>query len=171
MDQLLQRAWQLFDWQQPEHLSLLAVGGYGRGELHPHSDIDLLLLVRNDKVRAANHNALSGFFTFLWDVNLEIGQSVRTIEECRTEALKDITVATSLMESRTVVGYHAESAACDEESLRQEMIAITQADDVWPARAFFRAKRDEQVARHKKYQDIDYALEPNVKTSPGGLRD
>ncbi len=165
MDQILQRAWAQFDWLNASHLSLLAVGGYGRGELHPHSDIDLLFLMRDDQA-AANRNALSGFFAFLWDINLEIGQSVRTIAQCRDEAVKDITVTTSLMESRTIVGPEQ-----DPDSLRQEMIRVTQADDVWPARDFFTAKRDEQIARHDKYYDIDYALEPNVKTSPGGLRD
>lgn len=165
MDQILQRAWAQFDWVNASHLSLLAVGGYGRGELHPHSDIDLLFLMRDDQA-TANRNALSGFFAFLWDINLEIGQSVRTIAQCRDEAVKDITVTTSLMESRTIVG-----PAHDPDSLRQEMINVTQADDVWPARDFFTAKRDEQIARHDKYYDIDYALEPNVKTSPGGLRD
>ncbi|MDH7943076.1 [protein-PII] uridylyltransferase [Pseudohongiella sp. SYSU M77423] len=161
MDQLIKRAWQQFDWQHPEDIALLAVGGYGRGELHPHSDIDLLLLMRKDHGNA-NRQTLSAFFTFLWDINLEIGQSLRTISQCRDEAIKDITVTTSLMESRTIVG---------PDSLRDEMITVTQADDVWPAREFFTAKRDEQIARHKKYYDIDYALEPNVKTSPGGLRD
>ncbi|MDP2127673.1 MAG: [protein-PII] uridylyltransferase [Pseudohongiella sp.] len=165
MDELLRRAWHLFNWKNPSELSLLAVGGYGRGELHPHSDIDLLLLMRGDQ-SADNREALSGFFTFLWDINLEIGQSVRTIKQCREEAVKDITVATSLMESRTIVGPDA-----DPQSLRIEMIKLTQAADVWPAREFFTAKRDEQIARHNKYYDIDYALEPNVKTSPGGLRD
>lgn len=165
MDQILQRAWTQFDWINPSHLSLLAVGGYGRGELHPHSDIDLLFLMRDDQA-AVNRDALSGFFAFLWDINLEIGQSVRTIAQCRDEAVKDITVTTSLMESRTIVGPEH-----DADSLREEMINVTQADDVWPAREFFTAKRDEQIARHDKYYDIDYALEPNVKTSPGGLRD
>lgn len=165
MDHILQRAWAQFDWVNADQLSLLAVGGYGRGELHPHSDIDLLFLMRDDQA-SANRNALSGFFAFLWDINLEIGQSVRTIAQCRDEAVKDITVTTSLMESRTIVG-----PAHDPDCLRQEMIHVTQADDVWPAREFFTAKRDEQIARHNKYYDIDYALEPNVKTSPGGLRD
>lgn len=165
MDQLLRRAWLQFDWQNINDLSLLAVGGYGRGELHPHSDIDLLLLMRGEHANA-NRDALGRFFTFLWDINLDIGQSVRTITQSRDEAMKDITVATSLMESRTIVG-----PADNPDSLREEMIAITQADDVWPARDFFTAKRDEQIARHHKYYDIDYALEPNVKTSPGGLRD
>ncbi|MEX0738025.1 MAG: [protein-PII] uridylyltransferase [Pseudohongiella sp.] len=165
MDQILKRAWRQFDWVNANDLSLLAVGGYGRGELHPHSDIDLLFLMRDDQA-AANRNALSGFFAFLWDINLEIGQSVRTIAQCRDEAVKDITVTTSLMESRTIVGPDN-----DPDCLRQEMIEVTQADEVWPARDFFTAKRDEQIARHNKYYDIDYALEPNVKTSPGGLRD
>ena len=160
MDQLLRCAWALFDWPDDE-ISLLAVGGYGRGELHPHSDIDLLVLIRHDNVDDYKQ-PLTALFTLLWDSNLEIGHSVRTVAQCRQEALKDITVATSLMESRTISG---------NESLRQEMICQTQDAEVWPAKAFYVAKRDEQLARHRKYYDIDYALEPNVKTSPGGLRD
>jgi [protein-PII] uridylyltransferase len=161
MDQLLCCAWERYDWTDTKNVSLLAVGGYGRAELQPHSDIDLLLLTRQDDP-SQDSRSISAFFTFLWDINLEIGQSVRSIKQCQQEALKDITVATSLMESRTIVG---------PESLRDEMIAQTQNSDVWPAKAFFEAKRDEQKARHEKYYDIDYALEPNVKTSPGGLRD
>ncbi|MDO8270845.1 MAG: [protein-PII] uridylyltransferase [Gammaproteobacteria bacterium] len=161
VDQLLRCAWDRYRWEDSSNIALLAVGGYGRGELHPHSDIDLLLLTRSDD-HAKHKNNISAFFTFLWDINLEIGQSVRSIKQCRQEALKDITVATSLMESRTIVG---------PEALRQEMISQTQNPDVWPAKEFFKAKRDEQIARHEKYHDIDYALEPNVKTSPGGLRD
>ena len=161
MDQLLFCAWERYDWGNTNEISLLAVGGYGRGELHPHSDIDLLIITRDDDLSPFKQN-ISAFFTFLWDINLEIGQSVRSISQCRQEALKDITVTTSLMESRTIVG---------PEDLRDEMIAQTQNSDVWPAKSFFDAKRDEQQARHDKYYDIDYALEPNVKTSPGGLRD
>lgn len=161
MDQLLRCAWESFPWAATDDIALLAVGGYGRGELHPHSDIDLLILTRQEN-HAAYQQHLTAFFTLLWDVNLEIGQSVRSPSQCKQEALKDITVATSLMESRIIVG----SA-----SLREDMIALTQSDDVWPAKSFFEAKRDEQLARHNKYYDIDYALEPNVKTSPGGLRD
>ena len=161
MDQLLQCAWERYDWGNTNEISLLAVGGYGRGELHPHSDIDLLIITRDDDLTPFKQN-ISAFFTFLWDINLEIGQSVRSIAQCRQEALKDITVTTSVMESRTIVG---------PDDLRDEMIAQTQNSDVWPAKSFFDAKRDEQQARHDKYYDIDYALEPNVKTSPGGLRD
>ena len=161
MDQLLRCAWERYDWVKPNEISLLAVGGYGRGELHPHSDIDLLIVTRGDD-HAEFKQSISAFFTFLWDINLEIGQSVRSIAQCRQEALKDITVTTSLMESRTIIG---------PDDLRDEMILQTQNSDVWPAKSFFDAKRDEQQARHDKYYDIDYALEPNVKTSPGGLRD
>jgi len=161
MDQLLRCAWERYDWIRPNEISLLAVGGYGRGELHPHSDIDLLIVTRNDDITDFKQS-ISAFFTFLWDINLEIGQSVRSIAQCRQEALKDITVTTSLMESRTIIG---------PDDLRDEMIEQTQNSAVWPAKSFFDAKRDEQQARHDKYYDIDYALEPNVKTSPGGLRD
>tara|TARA_R110001592_G_scaffold61632_3_gene187924 strand:- start:1489 stop:4173 length:2685 start_codon:yes stop_codon:yes gene_type:complete len=161
MDQLLRCAWERYDWGKPNEISLLAVGGYGRGELHPHSDIDLLIVTRGDD-HTEFKQSISAFFTFLWDINLEIGQSVRSIAQCRQEALKDITVTTSLMESRTIIG---------PDDLRDEMILQTQNSDVWPAKSFFDAKRDEQQARHDKYYDIDYALEPNVKTSPGGLRD
>lgn len=161
MDQLLRCAWQRYTWADPDYISLLAVGGYGRGELHPHSDIDLLILTKEEDQTKHKEN-ISALFTFLWDINLEIGQSVRSIRQCRQEALKDITVATSLMESRTIIGA---------ESLREEMIEQTHNDEVWPVKTFYKAKRDEQIARHEKYYDIDYALEPNVKTSPGGLRD
>ncbi|MDX1490538.1 MAG: [protein-PII] uridylyltransferase [Pseudohongiellaceae bacterium] len=161
MDQLLRCAWEQYDWGSNDDVSLLAVGGYGRGELLPYSDIDLLLLTRSDDVDQYK-DSITAFLTFLWDINLDVGQSVRSLSQCRQEALKDITVTTSLMESRTIVG---------PESLREEMIAFTQNDEVWPPKEFFRAKRDEQLERHDKYYDIDYALEPNVKTSPGGLRD
>ncbi|MGM0633723.1 MAG: [protein-PII] uridylyltransferase [Pseudomonadota bacterium] len=161
VDQLLHHIWMRQEWSEPDTLALIAVGGYGRGELHPHSDVDLLLL-DNGNGNPSDRQKLSEFFTFLWDLNLEIGHSVRSIEQCREEARKDITVVTSLMESRTIAG---------PDHLRQQMMEITSADDIWPTREFFRAKRDEQIARHRKYYDIDYALEPNVKTSPGGLRD
>lgn len=161
IDQVLRCAWERYDWGRTQDISLLAVGGYGRGELHPHSDVDLVIVTRDDNHQDFQKN-ISEFFTFLWDINLEISQAVRSIAQCRQEALKDITVATSLMESRTIVGPQA---------LRDAMIEQTQSEDVWPTKLFFEAKRDEQIARHEKYYDIDYALEPNVKTSPGGLRD
>ena len=161
VDQILCLAWSLQDWPDDSNISLVAVGGYGRGELLPHSDIDLLILTRKDN-SAKYKDCISSFLTLLWDIGLEIGQSVRSIKQCKTEAIKDITVATALMESRTIIG---------PSELQKEMYKLTTAKNIWPSKKFLRAKWDEQIARHKKYHDVDYALEPNVKTSPGGLRD
>jgi [protein-PII] uridylyltransferase len=161
VDQILILAWQAQPWPDEKGISLVAVGGYGRGELHPHSDIDLLILTRKDNA-SRYKSCISSFCTLLWDIGLEIGQSVRSIKQCKSEALNDITVATALMESRTITG---------PAELQSEMYALTTGKRVWPIKKFLRAKWDEQNARHEKYHDIDYALEPNVKTSPGGLRD
>ncbi len=161
IDEVLKLAWQAQNWPDPKDISLVAVGGYGRGELLPHSDIDLLILTRSGRNRKYKEY-ISAFLTMLWDVGLEIGQSVRSIKQCKQEAIKDITVATALMESRSLIG---------PADLHEKMLAATTHPRVWPIKQFLRAKLDEQSARHQKYHDIDYALEPNVKTSPGGLRD
>lgn len=161
IDQILIFAWQQFPFHENPNISLLAVGGYGRGELHPHSDIDLLILTGSTRLGKLKQG-ISNFLTLLWDIGLEIGHSVRTPKQCRDEAKRDITVATALMESRTLAG---------PEKLRLEMEKYTTARNVWPIKAFFKAKWDEQISRHSKYDDIDHALEPNLKTSPGGLRD
>jgi [protein-PII] uridylyltransferase len=161
IDQVLKLAWELQPWPDDKDISLVAVGGYGRGELLPHSDIDILILTRKDNV-SRYKSCISSFCTLLWDIGLEIGQSVRSIKQCKAEAINDITVATALMESRTIIG---------PEELHTQMYALTTGKRVWPIKQFLRAKWDEQNARHDKYHDIDYALEPNVKTSPGGLRD
>ncbi len=161
IDQLLRVVWNFQEWPKPDEISLVAVGGYGRGELLPHSDIDLLILTRSDRNRHYQDH-ISQFLTSLWDMGLNIGQSVRSIKQCKQEAARDITVVTALMESRTLVG---------PEALTEAMQAAIRERRVWPIKKFVRAKIDEQEARHKKYHDVDYALEPNVKTSPGGLRD
>lgn len=161
VDQILRLAWQQQNWVKPNDIALVAVGGYGRGELLPHSDIDILILTRKDR-HSQYKDSISKFLTLLWDIGLEIGQSVRSVKQCKQEAGNDITVATALMESRTIVG---------PADLQEEMYALTTGKRVWPIKKFLSAKLAEQQARHKKYHDIDYALEPNVKTSPGGLRD
>lgn len=161
VDQILQEAWKRFDWSEDADIALLAVGGYGRGELHPNSDIDLLILLDS-----ADHEVfrtpIEGFLTLLWDIGLEVGQSVRSVAECAEEARADLTVVTNLMESRTIAG---------PEHLRQRMQEVTASDRMWPSKEFFLAKRKEAKARHAKYNDTEYNLEPNVKGSPGGLRD
>jgi len=142
-------------------LSLLAVGGYGRGELHPCSDVDILLLVaESDGGRRAE--AIAAFVTTLWDIGLEVGHSVRTVDECVYQSSQDVSVATSVMEARQLLG---------DERLFQELRAATGPQRLWPSQAFFTAKLKEQQERHAKYHDTAYKLEPNVKESPGGLRD
>ena len=161
VDQILREAWDRLPWCEDADIALLAVGGYGRGELHPFSDIDLLILLDN-----ADHETfrepIEHFLTLLWDIGLEVGQSVRSVDECASEARADLTVITNLMESRTIAG---------PERLRQRMQEVTSTEQMWPSKDFFLAKHKEQRARHGKYNDTEYNLEPNVKGSPGGLRD
>ncbi|MDH4046714.1 MAG: [protein-PII] uridylyltransferase [Gammaproteobacteria bacterium] len=161
MDQLLLDIWQQMAPELADSVALVAVGGYGRGELHPCSDVDLMLLLDGDLPAAANET-LANFVATLWDIGLEAGHSVRTIEDCRREAAADITVATTLMEARLLSGPRA---------LFDAMRAATGPDRMWPSDRFYLAKRDEQKARHHRYDDTAYKLEPNVKGSPGGLRD
>lgn len=141
-------------------LSLFAVGGYGRGELFPQSDIDLLVL-GDDAAQQAHRDALARFLALLWDAGLQASQAVRSPVQC-TEAAADQTVLTALMEWRGLV---ADDAA------RQALRAAIAPDRVWPARAFFRVKVEEQRQRHARFGDTADNLEPNLKDGPGGLRD
>lgn len=141
--------------------ALVAVGGYGRGELHPASDIDILILLP-DHTAAGDTDTLERFLVELWDIGLEIGQSVRTVEECVQQAAADLSVVTNLTESRLLAG---------DEGLFTAMRAATAGRAMWPARDFLEAKRAEQAARHHKFHDSLYNLEPNIKEGPGGLRD
>jgi [protein-PII] uridylyltransferase len=143
--------------------ALLAVGGYGRGELFPYSDIDILLLLPSDAdptVDAALRERIENFISRCWDAGLEIGSSVRTIRQCLDAAQADVTVRTALLESRLVTGSRA--------LLRQFQRRFA---DELDALDFFTAKWLEMRQRHAKYEDTPYALEPNCKESPGGLRD
>jgi [protein-PII] uridylyltransferase len=141
--------------------ALVAVGGYGRGELHPGSDVDIMILLPESLPDGAEE-ALSAFVTTLWDVGLEIGHSVRTVQQCADEAAADLTIATTLMEARLLVG---------PEQLFLDMQRVIEPDRMWPSPVFFEEKLKEQINRHHRYHDTAYNLEPNVKGSPGGLRD
>jgi len=160
VDSILQRAWAHFFRTDDRDIALIAVGGYGRGELHPHSDIDLQILLR--KSDKSHKNAIIAFTTFLWDIGLTVGHSVRTLKECSREAKLDITVATNLQEARLLTG----SAELFEEQRKQ-----TGPKKIWPSDKFFAAKLAEQTDRHHKFGDTAYNLEPNIKEGPGGLRD
>jgi len=142
-------------------LTLAAVGGYGRGELHPYSDVDFLVLVPR-ALSDGERSQVEQLVTFLWDIGLEVGHSVRTIEDCREQSLADVGVMTTLLEARWLAGSSA---------LLPAMRVALAPDAVWPVRDFFAAKVREQQERHLKANDTAYNLEPNVKTGPGGLRD
>jgi [protein-PII] uridylyltransferase len=156
-DDALKRAWQACEL--PSSLSLAAVGGYGRGELAPFSDIDILVLLP-DSMPPELDARIERFIGLAWDLGLELGSSVRTVGQCIEEANQDITVRTSLLEARRIVGSTA--------LIERFMLRF---NDTLDARAFFQAKVLEMRQRHAKFQDTPYSLEPNVKESPGGLRD
>ncbi|MBN9203921.1 [protein-PII] uridylyltransferase [Methylibium petroleiphilum] len=154
-------------WQHalmPKGAALVAVGGYGRGELFPYSDVDVLVLLPATHGDAHDNDALKstigGFITACWDIGLEIGSSVRTIAECVAESERDVTVQTALLEARFLCG----SRRVFDEFRRAHLAALDPA-------AFLRAKTLEMHQRHTKYEDTPYSLEPNCKESPGGLRD
>jgi len=161
IDRLLGECWKRFLGAYDHRLALVATGGYGRRELHPHSDIDLLVLL-DDAGPEPYREALERFFTFLWDIGLKPGQNVQTVSECAELARDDQTVTTTLMDSRLVAG---------SEPLFADMKAQTGPDRIWPSPAFFVAKMEEQQQRYEKYHDTAYNLEPNLKEGPGGLRD
>jgi len=160
-DKLLVQLWRNAGFEQGE--ALIAVGGYGRGELFPSSDVDVLVLLP-DNVIAEESPALKAklevFIGSCWDSGLEIGSSVRTLKDCIDESEKDITVKTSLLESRLLAGSH--------ELYQQFQQSYHEAMD---PHAFFVAKTLELNQRHNKFENTPYSLEPNCKESPGGLRD
>jgi len=160
-DQTLQALWTQADFGPG--LVLAAVGGYGRGELFPHSDVDVLLLLPDGISPEADpvlKEKIEQFIGSCWDTGLEIGSSVRSLSECLAESAKDVTVQTSLLEARLLTG--------DSRLFKRFRQAYDQAMD---AQAFFVAKSLEMRQRHNKFENTPYALEPNCKESPGGLRD
>jgi [protein-PII] uridylyltransferase len=157
VDAVLTEAW--LEAGLPARSALVGVGGYGRGELFPYSDVDLLILL-SEPADAITRGKLEALVQLLWDLGLEIGSSIRTIDECMIESKADITVQTSLLEARLVTG-DADLFAQLEERYQAEL----------DPQAFFQAKTAEMRLRHAKYEDTAFSLEPNCKESPGGLRD
>ncbi|WP_440904581.1 [protein-PII] uridylyltransferase [Catenovulum sp. SX2] len=161
IDHLIRKLWRLLDLEQTAELTLAAVGGYGRGHLNLHSDIDLLILSKN-QINEDCQQKISQFVTALWDLGLDIGQSVRTLKETISLGQEDITIATNLLESRFLIG---------DENLYKELTKKVNGKSFWPSVKFFKAKTEEQQARHRKFNDTSYNLEPNIKENPGCLRD
>jgi [protein-PII] uridylyltransferase len=141
------------------HAALVAVGGYGRGELFPHSDVDVLILLEHDP-SDGERTTIENLVGLLWDLGFTLGHSVRTIGECQAEARGDVTVLTSLLEARLIAG--------PGQLFRHFRRAI---DETLDRQTYFRSKVLEQRQRYTKYNESPYSLEPNVKESPGGLRD
>ena len=144
------------------NICLVAVGGFGRGELHPHSDVDLLILLDDAVAADLPRAALESFVQLLWDAGFYLGHSVRTVDQCKEEALAEVATATTLMEGRLLDG---------PVKLFSRLQTELAADKMWPAGAFFEAKFAEQQQRHARYHETAYNLEPNIKEGPGGLRD
>jgi [protein-PII] uridylyltransferase len=161
IDEVLIACWQHFLADNAEKLCLIGVGGYGRKEQFPHSDIDLVILLDFGDV-SEYQQMLTNFLTFLWDIGLKPGQSVRTVEQCVSAAKDDQTIMTNIMENRLITG---------NEVLYQKLKDAITPDKIWPSDQFFAAKMLEQQQRHEKYHNTAYNLEPNIKEGPGGLRD
>jgi len=169
IDIILSMAWSYY--KLGDNAALLAVGGYGRGELHPYSDVDLLLL--HDAAHDLDSDSdntdhkefvdnLQMFIALLWDIGLEVGHSVRTVDECIEEAENDITIISNLMESRLITG---------DKALYEQLSSQLSPKNIWPTKEFTAAKIAEKHKRYLKFNETAYNLEPNIKEGPGGLRD
>ncbi len=161
IDELLTSTWRHFLEDYADNLCLIAVGGYGRRELFPHSDIDIVIVLDHNNI-SAYQEMLTTFTTFLWDIGLKPGQSVGRVEEFVTSAINDQSIMTNIMENRLITGSPA---------LYQKLKSEITSDKIWPSDKFFAVKMWEQLLRHAKYHDTAYNLEPNIKEGPGGLRD
>ena len=157
VDQLLRSLW--VEFEMSNALSLVAVGGYGRAELHLYSDVDLLILIPQHS-HQQHQASVAKFLTALWDIGLEVGHATRDLDDC-IEAIEDLSVVTSLLESRRIIG---------DESLFYKMQSVI-SNSQWSSQSFLVEKQKEQQKRHINFENTAYSLEPNVKESPGGLRD
>jgi [protein-PII] uridylyltransferase len=161
IDQILLSSWNHFLSADTQKFTMIAIGGYGRRELQPFSDIDLLIL-HEDEVSEKHNHELENFVRFLWDIGLKLGHRVSTLEECVESARSDQVYTTALLESRLLSGSKA---------LFKTMKDRTGPDNIWPSDEFYEVKIVEQQERYAKFNETGFNLEPNVKEGPGGLRD
>lgn len=160
-DALLIQLWQEMGLSEQLGISLIAVGGYGRREMFPLSDLDFLILVEQTPIPEIEEK-ITQFIQFLWDCGFEVGHSVRTLQQCELEGKQDITIATNLLEARFLIGNRPHFDALNE---------LVKRADFWSKEGFFNAKVQEQIERYQRYHNTAYNLEPDIKYSPGGLRD
>ncbi|MDO6638865.1 MULTISPECIES: [protein-PII] uridylyltransferase [unclassified Shewanella] len=159
-DKLLSHIWQKFTFDTKE-ISLNAVGGYGRQTLHPFSDIDICI-IHDHNLSTDDANKLSDFLTQLWDLGLDLGHAVRRLDDTFVACKEDVTIATTLLEIRNICGH---------ENHQHQVISKLYGESIWSSAAFFEAKFNEQQVRHHKAQGTAFNIEPNLKNSPGGMRD
>ncbi|HHF1670280.1 TPA: bifunctional uridylyltransferase/uridylyl-removing protein GlnD [Haemophilus influenzae] len=160
-DALLIQLWQEMGLSEQQGIALIAVGGYGRREMFPLSDLDFLILVEQTPIPEIEEK-ITQFIQFLWDCGFEVGHSVRTLQQCELEGKQDITIATNLLEARFLTGNRPHFDALNE---------LVKRADFWSKEDFFNAKVQEQIERYQRYHNTAYNLEPDIKYSPGGLRD
>lgn len=160
-DALLIQLWLEMELSEQQGISLIAVGGYGRREMFPLSDLDFLILVEQTPSPEIEEK-ITQFIQFLWDCGFEVGNSVRTLAQCESEGKQDITIATNLLEARFLTGNRPHFDALNE---------LLKRADFWSKEDFFNAKVQEQIERYQRYHNTAYNLEPDIKYSPGGLRD
>ena len=161
IDNLISSIWVTSNLSEKENICLFAVGGYGRQELHPYSDIDLLILYEG-KLNKNIRTAIESFISQLWDLELDLGHSVRSSYEEEKIVSSDLEAFTNLLESRFLLG---------DQRLESVTKEIIEKKSIWKKEKFLLNKIEEQEQRHRKYDNTEYNLEPNIKSSPGGLRD
>ena len=160
-DKLIREAFKQTDLASINDFGIFSVGGYGRGELHPYSDIDLLLLSKTD-ISKEEQKKIEKFISLLWDLGLEIGHSVRTLKQAKKQAREDVYTMTNMLEFRKIAGT---------DELHRMYLSIIDTKNLWRNKSFIQKKVQEQIDRHQSFNNTSYNLEPDIKSSPGGLRD
>lgn len=160
-DELLRTLWHAFELDKQSDLALIAVGGYGRREMFPLSDLDFLILSEK-KIAQATQEKITTLCNLLWDSNLQLGCAVRTLEECVEIGRNEISVATNMLEGRFL---------CGNQATWQQLREAIFSPNFWAVPDFFSAKMAEKQERYQRYHNTGYNLEPDLKHSPGGLRD
>jgi len=160
-DKLIREAFKQTDLASINDFGIFSVGGYGRGELHPYSDIDLLLLSKTG-LSKEEQKKIEKFISLLWDLGLEIGHSVRTLKQAKKQAREDVYTMTNMLEFRKIAGT---------DELHRMYLSIIDTKNLWRNKSFIQKKVQEQIDRHQSFNNTSYNLEPDIKSSPGGLRD
>ena len=160
IDSLIKKSWEKNNLKV-DSISLIAVGGYGRSELFPQSDIDILILVDNYDDKKILRN-LENFIAEIWHLKISVGHSVRTIKDCIEAINDDVTIYTNLLDSRLIIG---------NKILYDNLLDNIKVKKIWSKKKFLLAKKEEQKNRYNKYSNTGYLLEPNIKEGPGGFRD